>query len=87
MNGCLAYERTLGDRLLDGRRGLNALKLWGRPTMDGRVPTFGFAHANHAPSAIAEALAAREIYAWSGIFYAVEAVARMGCPIVVGCSG
>lgn len=46
--------------------------------MDGRVPTFGFTHASHAPRAIAQALAAREIYAWSGNFYAVEAVARMG---------
>ena len=35
MEGCLAYERRLGDRLLDGLRGLDALKLWaaddGRP--------------------------------------------------------
>lgn len=27
---------------------------------------------------MAEALATREIYAWSGNFYAVEAIARMG---------
>jgi len=42
------------------------------------VPTFGVTHADHAPHAMAEALATREIYAWSGNFYAVEAIARMG---------
>ncbi len=78
MEGCVAYERTLGEQLLAGLGGLNSLKLWGVAGMDGRVPTFGFTHAAHHPDAMAQALAARGIYAWSGDFYAVEAVARMG---------
>jgi selenocysteine lyase/cysteine desulfurase len=32
----------------------------------------------HHPDAIAEHLAAREIFAWSGHFYAVEVIARLG---------
>ncbi|MES2442338.1 MAG: aminotransferase class V-fold PLP-dependent enzyme, partial [Pseudomonadota bacterium] len=32
----------------------------------------------HHPDAIAEHLARQEIYAWSGHFYAVEVIARLG---------
>lgn len=78
MEGCLAYEQTLGERLLAGARRLNSLRLWGRPAMEGRVPTFGFTSAARTPGAMAQALADREIYAWSGHFYAIEAIARMG---------
>ena len=46
--------------------------------MDGRVPTFGFTLAAHHPDAVAAHLAARGIHAWSGHFYAVEAIRRLG---------
>ena len=78
MAGCMDYERELGERLLEGLRGINALRLWGVAGMDGRVPTFGFTHAHLHPDAMAAALAERGIYAWSGNFYAVEVIARMG---------
>ena len=74
----MAYEASLGQRLLDGLRGINSLRLWGVPGMDGRLPTFGFTHAHLSPAALAAGLAERGIYAWSGSFYAVEAIARMG---------
>jgi cysteine desulfurase family protein (TIGR01976 family) len=78
MRACQAYEDGLGERLLAGLRGIDGVKLWGVPTMAGRVPTFGITMEGHDPQAVSEALAARDIYAWAGNFYAVEAIARLG---------
>jgi cysteine desulfurase family protein (TIGR01976 family) len=78
MQGATVYEHDIGTRLLQGLATISGLRLWGAPTMEGRVPTFSFTVEGHHPDAIAEHLAAREIYAWSGNFYAVEAVARLG---------
>jgi selenocysteine lyase/cysteine desulfurase len=46
--------------------------------MDGRVPTFSFTIEGHSPDDIASFLAERGIFAWSGNFYAVEVIARLG---------
>lgn len=78
MEAIAAYEHELGDALLAGLATIPGLRLWGPPTMEGRVPTFAFTIDGHAPDAIAEHLAQREIYAWSGHFYAVEVIARLG---------
>jgi cysteine desulfurase family protein (TIGR01976 family) len=78
MRGCLAYEQELGTRLLEGLARIDGLTLYGPPTMEGRVPTFAFTIAGHHPDAIAAHLAARNIFAWSGHFYAVEVIARLG---------
>jgi cysteine desulfurase family protein (TIGR01976 family) len=78
MEACLAYERTLGDRLLAGFAGVPGLKLYGPPTMDGRVPTFSFTLEGVPADCIAARLADTGIFAWSGSFYAVEPVARLG---------
>jgi cysteine desulfurase family protein (TIGR01976 family) len=71
-----AHERALGERFLDGLP--NACTLYGLPTMDGRVPTFAFTVDGHAPRAVAEFLAAREIAVWDGNYYAVEVIERLG---------
>lgn len=78
MTASSAHERRLGEHLLAGLKTIPGLKLWGPPTMDGRVPTFSFTLAGHDPQAISEHLAARGIFAWAGNFYAVEAVERLG---------
>lgn len=78
MHGCVRYEEALGERLLAGLAGIPGLKLWGPPTMEGRVPTFSFTIQGHRPEAIAAHLAQRGIFAWSGSFYAVEVTARLG---------
>ena len=78
MRAATDYERVLGDQLLAGLATIPGLKLYGVPTMEGRVPTFSFTVEGHHPDAIAEHLAAREIYSWSGHFYAVEVIARLG---------
>jgi len=78
MSACIAYERTLGERLLAGLATIPGLRLYGPPSMDGRVPTFAFTLADYRPNDIAAQLAARAINAWAGHFYAIEPVARLG---------
>jgi len=71
------YESVLGERLLASLAQIPGLRLYGPPTMDGRVPTFSFTLAGHAPDAVARHLAARDVFAWSGHFYAVETIRRL----------
>ena len=78
MTACEDYERALGARLLAGLATIPGLTLHGPPTMAGRVPTFAFTVAGLAPDAVAQGLADRNIFVWSGHFYAVEVVARLG---------
>lgn len=78
MEACIAYERDLGARMLTGLAAIPGVKLWGRPTMEGRVPTFAITIEGHHPDAVAEKLAAQDIFVWSGHFYAVEVIARLG---------
>lgn len=78
MEGSAAYECALGERLLDGLRGMDGIRIYGCPTMTGRLPTFGFTVAGHAPRAVAEHLASRGIFAWAGHYYAVETIATLG---------
>ncbi|MEO5937582.1 MAG: aminotransferase class V-fold PLP-dependent enzyme, partial [Sphingomonas sp.] len=72
------YERGLGEYLLSGFATVPGLKLWGPPTMEGRVPTFSFTLKGYDPHAIAQHLADRGIFAWSGHFYAIEVIDRLG---------
>jgi selenocysteine lyase/cysteine desulfurase len=43
-----------------------------------RVPTIAITAGDVAPKAIAEHLAARQIYVWSGNMYALELTERLG---------
>jgi cysteine desulfurase family protein (TIGR01976 family) len=71
-----AHERTLGRRFLDG---LSArCRLYGLPTMDGRVPTFAFTVDGLEPRGVAERLADRDIAVWDGNYYAIEVMERLG---------
>ena len=56
----------------------SAITLYGPPSMEGRVPTFGFTVEGHHPRAVAEKLAENGIFVWSGSFYALEPVERLG---------
>ncbi len=73
-----AYEHDLGEQMLSGLASIPGLTLYGPPTMAGRVPTFAFTLAGHHPDDVAAALAADNIFVWSGHFYAVEVIARLG---------
>jgi cysteine desulfurase family protein (TIGR01976 family) len=71
-----AHERALGERFLDGLP--ERCRLYGLPSMDGRVPTFAFTVDGLAPRAAAERLAERDIAVWDGNYYAVEVMERLG---------
>ena len=75
---CVAYERSLGDRFLAGFARMNSARLFGPPTMEGRVPTFAFTLKGHSPREVERHLAEKGIFSWSGSFYAVETVAHLG---------
>lgn len=77
MAAMAAYERELGQRLLDGLLDISGLRLWGPATMEGRVPTFAFTLARLHPRHVAERLAAENIFVWSGSFYAIEVLNRL----------
>lgn len=78
MRAAADYERDLSHQLLDGLASVPGLKLWGPPGVEGRVPTFAFTIEGHDPDAVAAHLAERGIFAWSGHFYAVEVIRRLG---------
>jgi len=71
-----AQERSLGERFLAGLP--ERCRLYGLPTMDGRVPTFAFTVDGTTPSAVSERLAERDIAVWDGNYYAVEIMERLG---------
>ena len=75
-NAIQAHERALGQRFLDGMP--DRCTLYGRETMDGRVPTFAFRVDGMAPRDAAEQLAAQEIAVWDGDYYAFEAITALG---------
>jgi len=74
----VAHERTLGARFLDGLP--ESCRLHGRPTMEGRVPTFAFTVDGQSPAATAERLGRRGLAVWHGDYYAVEIMERLGLP-------
>lgn len=71
-----AHERALGEQLLAGLP--PEVRLWGRPTMDGRVPTFAVEKKGRTPQQIADRLGARGVFVWAGHYYAVEPMSRLG---------
>jgi len=73
-----AHERELGQRFLAGLP--DGVRLHGVPIMDGRTPTFAITLEAHAPAAVAAHLAARDIAVWSGDYYALEIMERLGLP-------
>lgn len=75
--GCERYESILGERLLAGIAQSNAITLVGPRTMAGRVPTFAFTVEGMSSADVAQELANRGIFVWSGHFYAIETLARL----------
>ena len=76
MDAIVAYERELGTRFLDGLP--ESCRLYGLPTMEGRVPTFCFTVEGSTPAEIATTLGERGFAVWHGNYYAVEAMDRLG---------
>jgi cysteine desulfurase family protein (TIGR01976 family) len=77
-DGILAHEHDLGERLLAGLP--DELRLHGRPTMEGRTPTFAVTVPGLTPEQAATRLAERGLAVWWGDYYAVEVMQRLGLP-------
>lgn len=77
MTAVAAHEAELTRRFLSGLGALPRIRLYGPPDDVDRVPTFAFTVEDHAPREVATFLAERGIFAWSGNFYAPEAIARL----------
>lgn len=76
-----AYEQVLASRLLGGLaslKGLHVLGLSDPRRVGERVPTVAFTLEDRSPRQVAEQLAARGIYVWSGHFYALALSERLG---------
>jgi cysteine desulfurase family protein (TIGR01976 family) len=73
------YERSLGTRFLDGLADMPHVSLYGVPEMDGRrVTTFAVAVEGTHPDRVAATMGERGIYVWSGHYYAVNVMDRLG---------
>jgi selenocysteine lyase/cysteine desulfurase len=70
------HERDLGERFLAGLP--SGIRVYGSPTMTGRVPTFCFDVPGLSPQETAERLAERDLAVWWGNYYALEAMKRLG---------
>jgi cysteine desulfurase family protein (TIGR01976 family) len=73
-----AHERELGDRFLSGLP--PGCRLYGLPTMDGRVPTFALGVGSQPPEGVATRLGEQGFAVWHGNYYAVEAMQALGLP-------
>lgn len=76
-----AHEKMLAARLTDGLQSISGIRVLGLTAPDAlnrRVSTVSFTANRRAPSVIAEKLAKRNIFAWSGHNYAVEAARALG---------
>jgi selenocysteine lyase/cysteine desulfurase len=78
MNTVAGHERELSGRLLAGLQRLPRVRLFGPPEAEGRVPTFSVTIEGLTARQAAERLAEQNIFAWSGNFYAKEAITRLG---------
>lgn len=70
------HERAMGERFLAGLPA--GVRLWGPPTMDGRVSTFAVSVEGMTADQASGKLGERGIFTWSGHYYAVEPMRRLG---------
>lgn len=84
MSAVQQYERRLVTELIDGLKAISGVKIAGitdPQQFDQRVPTVAFVKNGHTPSAVAQYLAQHHIYVWSGNYYAMEIMNRLGYPV------
>ncbi len=81
MTAVQAYERRLFEHFVSGLLAISGLSFYGIrdiSAFDRRTPTAAFRLAGHHPQAVAEHLARRGVYVWSGNFYALAVTERLG---------
>jgi cysteine desulfurase family protein (TIGR01976 family) len=73
------HERALAERFLSGVSGLPKVTIHGVPDADDRrVATFALSVDGISAEEVAAVLAGRGIYVWSGHYYALNAIERLG---------
>ena len=73
------HEQTLAARFLEGLSAMPAVKLHGVPSAGNRrVATFAISVDGHRADEVATHMAGDGLYVWSGHYYAVNAMERMG---------
>jgi cysteine desulfurase family protein (TIGR01976 family) len=73
------HERTLSERFLSGLESVPGARVYGVPIADQRrVATFAIGIEGHSPDSVAAHLARAGVYVWSGHYYAVNAIDRLG---------
>ena len=75
------YEKDLAERLVNGLKELDGVTIQGisdPDAMQRRVPTVAFTHDRVASATIAESLATKNIFVWSGHNYAIEVARALG---------
>lgn len=81
MSAIRAYEFELSRALLEALESVPGLRLYGLTDprrLDERVATFAFRLKDLHPRAVAEKLAAENIYVWDGNYYAINVTERLG---------
>ncbi len=81
MDFLFEYEKSIAEHLLQGLAAIDGVTVHGITSpdaLDRRVPTVSFTHASIAPDTIAQALAEKNIFVWSGHNYAVEVAQTLG---------
>jgi len=81
MNCLFDYEKVLAGALIDGLQQLPGVRIQGitaKEAMARRVPTVSFTVDGVDPATIAESLAQKNIFVWSGHNYAVEPAIALG---------
>jgi cysteine desulfurase family protein (TIGR01976 family) len=71
-----SYEASLGRRFLDGLP--DRVRVVGPATAEGRVPTFSVEVDGLTAAEVSKQLGGRRVAVWSGHYYAVEPMRRLG---------
>jgi selenocysteine lyase/cysteine desulfurase len=73
------HETSLGTRFLDAMSRTPAIRVYGVPEMGpDRCATFALSVAGRGAAEVADALGRQGIYVWSGSYYAVNVMDRLG---------
>ena len=75
------YETTLAVRLVEGLESIRGVRIYGITDpahFDKRMPVVSFTFEEHTPVDVARKLDEDAIFAWSGHFYAVHVIERLG---------
>ncbi|HQR08252.1 MAG TPA: cysteine desulfurase-like protein [Gemmatales bacterium] len=72
------HERRLGERFLQRLNTLKGYRLYGQPTMNHRVSTFGITHQRLTTTQLSRQLSDEGIFTWAGNFYALPLTEVLG---------